>query len=65
MARRVVEHRLVGGHLVFDRLAEVPRLRRDRGEVVALGSCSDGTNGISIGVGLPIVSVSRPIMLWK
>ena len=24
-----------------------------------------GRNGMLIGVGLPIVSVSRPIMLWK
>ncbi len=31
----------------------------------ARGSCWSGTNGIVIGVGLPIVSVSRPIWLWK
>src|SRR5262245_50276588 len=30
-----------------------------------LGSCFSGTNGICEGVGLPIVSVSRPIWLWK
>jgi hypothetical protein len=29
------------------------------------GSCRCGTNGICIGVGLPIVSVNNPIMLWK
>ena len=32
--------------------------------LVPLGRFRPGTNGISIGVGLPIVSVSRPIMLW-
>src|SRR6476661_2135796 len=31
----------------------------------ARGSCWSGMNGIAVGVGLPIVSVSRPIMLWK
>ena len=30
VARREVEHRAVGGHRVFDRLAEPPRLRRNR-----------------------------------
>ena len=30
MLRGEVEHRAVGGHRVVDRLAEVPRLRRDR-----------------------------------
>jgi hypothetical protein len=29
------------------------------------GSCRDGRNGMLIGVGFPIVSVSSPIMLWK
>ena len=33
--------------------------------VSTLGSCRSGTNGISIGVGLPIISVSSPSMLWK
>ncbi len=35
--RGVVEHRLVGRHRVVHRLAEMPGLRRDRGEIVALG----------------------------
>ena len=30
-----------------------------------LGSCLSRIKGISTGVGLPIVSVSSPIMLWK
>ena len=29
------------------------------------GSCMSGTNGISTGVGLPMISVRMPIMLWK
>jgi hypothetical protein len=36
----------------------VPALRRDRRQVV-------GRKGIVIGVGLPMVSVNRPIMLWN
>src|SRR5215467_16177423 len=31
----------------------------------ARGSCISSTNGISTGVGLPIVSVRMPIWLWK
>jgi hypothetical protein len=31
----------------------------------ARGSCMSGTNGISTGVGLPIISVRIPIWLWK
>ena len=31
----------------------------------ARGSCMSSTNGISTGVGLPIVSVRMPIWLWK
>ena len=31
----------------------------------ARGSCMSRTNGISTGVGLPIVSVRIPIWLWK
>src|SRR5579862_5922253 len=30
-----------------------------------VGNCRSGTSDTSNGVGLPIVSVSRPIMLWK
>jgi hypothetical protein len=30
-----------------------------------LGICRCGTNGIRIGVGLPIVSVRMAMMLWK
>ncbi len=31
----------------------------------ALMICRSGTNATSIGVGLPMLSVSSPIMLWK
>src|SRR5215208_5607087 len=31
----------------------------------ARGSCMSSTNGISTGVGLPMVSVRMPIWLWK
>ena len=66
MPRGVVEDRLVGGHRVIDRLPEVPLLRRHRarGSRPAAIACA-GLNGMRIGVGLPMVSVSRPIMLWK
>jgi hypothetical protein len=33
--------------------------------VSPFGRLRCGTNSMSIGVGLPIVSVSRPIWLWK
>ncbi|MNN45774.1 hypothetical protein D3C81_1601250 [compost metagenome] len=29
------------------------------------GNCRSGRNGICIGVGLPVISVSTPNMLWK
>ena len=31
----------------------------------ARGSCCSGMNGMVVGVGLPMVSVSSPIWLWK
>src|SRR5688572_18750092 len=31
----------------------------------AVGIWREATNGMVVGVGLPIVSVSRPIWLWK
>ena len=37
MPRGVVEDRLVRRHRVLHRLAEVPFLRRDRGQIVPLG----------------------------
>ena len=66
VARGVVDHAAVERHRVVDRLLEPPLLRRDRirhGRGSAVCRCS--TNGIRIGVGLPIVSVRIAMMLWK
>ena len=53
-------------HLVIDRLAVVPLLRRDRQRPVALRQLLvRRPAGCASGVGLPMISVRMPIMLWK
>ena len=62
----VQQDRPVGRHRVVERLAEVPLLRFDREKIVLLGKrCFAATSGIWVGVGLPMVSVKRPMMLWN
>ena len=43
----------------------MPFLRRDGRGQVAGGQLTIGMRGILVGVGLPMISVSKPIMLWK
>ena len=43
----------------------MPFLRRHRQRDVAAGICRCATNGMRVGVGLPIISVSIAMVLWK
>ena len=65
MTRGIIQHGIVQRHRVINRLSENHFCGGTGKGVSLFGTKRLGTSGISIGVGLPVISVSNLTGLWK